>query len=174
MDNPVIPASSLSHRNDYFSMKPNQWDNWRNTGIDMNSDDPLMGPSQISKVLKDMTGNDWFVQRIRYSDDNKDDAFSLLKKWAEDDEYGGYFIADIGGHFVNVTGYDHVSGELIIHDTSNKNRLGEDVEIKGFYFIESVSSRFDRQVAEKVQIQQDTNNSIIENGHATRSNMFYE
>ncbi len=118
-------AASLAGKDKYFRF---DFPTVGGVGADAN-----MNESTISALVGDMTGILYSVLR------NRDAAQSqvIIKEFAGSDSKNGYIIADVGGHFVNVTGVDE-KGNLSFHDTSDrntpKNYTLEDV--RGVYVIQ--------------------------------------
>ena len=115
------------------------------TNVDMNSD-------TMKTLLFDMTGEKYSVDRIR----SDSPVIELLKDIAKMKDDGIYIIADVGGHFVNLTDlhYENRSGEFVIdyHDTSKNgaNRTPYNLDdINGFYQVEREEQHKDRQEKEE-------------------------
>ncbi len=95
--------------------------------------DVLMSAKTITKALKKETGGAYFVQR------NKDATSSqlMIDFFANNKDVKAYIIADIGGHFVNVTGYS--DGKVQIHNP-NKNKPNKVPieQVRGIYLIQGM------------------------------------
>lgn len=61
-----------------------------------------MYPSHIKQLLKDMTGKDYSVNRIRDTDLTK----TVIDTVKNSSNFDAYIVADVGGHFINVTSVD--------------------------------------------------------------------
>jgi RHS repeat-associated protein len=72
----------------------------------------------VARLLKDSTGDQYSV--VRYGKNTGDDPAVALKVYNE--SAAEYFaVADVGGHFVNVTGFNSESG-IMFHDTFDRTR----------------------------------------------------
>jgi hypothetical protein len=82
----------------------------------------------VKNLLNDLTGDSFSVARYgRNTGDNPVAVLNFYNNSAAD-----YFIiADVGGHFVNVTGLDPGTGELSIHNTFDRSRRSNGVYIGG-------------------------------------------
>ena len=89
-----ISVSSLASNDSYFSFfTVSEW-NANYSGKDFAS-----GPKEISKLLFDITGENFSVER--YSGKAKDVMLSAAEKFDND----CFVIGKVGGHFINITGF---------------------------------------------------------------------
>ena len=154
-----ISASSISSNTKYFNIY-NQSKSVSTIAGEVRlsgGKDVLMDSEKISSLLKHMTGTDYFVERIREDSPVQE----MLKEISEMEYYGVYIIADVDGHFVNLTDYSRDDeGNTIIsyydpyERSVQKSYSAED--IKGYYMIEDAA-----QHSERFHKTEDANGNII-------------
>ena len=116
-------VASLANNDSYFNFFLSRTD----LGTDFNSDS-----QKIGQLLKDMTGKDFNVMRIKH----RNLTLASIDAINSDSSKSSYIIADVGGHFINITGIDS-DGNIEYFDPYIRN-IPKDYtwsDIKGAYFI---------------------------------------
>ncbi|WP_319563286.1 SpvB/TcaC N-terminal domain-containing protein [Marispirochaeta sp.] len=122
-----ISVASLSRSERYFSIFGAN-DDFVDGGLEQ---DFATGSDHITTLLKDMTGNDYNVDRIRDPEKSKE----LIKEYAQSDSDNGYIIGFDGRHFFNITGYNEKKQEVSVNDPLGKRSTYSMKEIRGIYLI---------------------------------------
>ena len=118
-----IQLSELSSNDNYFMYVPS------GTGL---GTDVITGTEQIKNLLKDMTGKSFSVERYRTSSVARTLITLASKNYIKD----SYIIADVGGHFINIEGFDS-EGRLLYFDPSMRNEKSYDLnDIRGIYLMQ--------------------------------------
>ena len=118
-----IQLSELSSNDNYFMYVPSK------IGL---GTDVITGTKQIKNLLKDMTGKSFSVERYRTSSVARTLITLTSKNYIKD----SYIIADVGGHFINIEGFDS-EGRLLYFDPSMRNKKSYDInDIRGIYLMQ--------------------------------------
>ena len=116
-------VSSLAKNDDYFDFFLSR---------DVLGTDFVSGPKHIGMLLADMTGKEFNVMRVSH----KNITELSIEAINSDSSKSSYIIADVGGHFINITGIDS-EGNISYFDPyirSTKKDYSMN-DIKGAYFI---------------------------------------